>query len=358
MEGKKTILLTGGGTLGPVTPLLALAETWKRMHPSTQFLWVGTPDGPERALVERANIPFHPFASPKFSRHQLWKLPWIPFALLGSVIRARQLLEDLKPDMIFSAGGYVSVPFAWVGKMEQIPVWIHQLDLLPLLANKLMAPFARQISVTWEASMQNFPLSKTSYAGSLVRPELLRGDKRKFEAAHGLRAHLPTVLVMGGGTGAQSLNEAVEVIREDVLTKANIIHLVGRGKMTAALEKPAKGYVASELLDEKLADAFATADVVVARAGMGTLMELAALGKPTILVPIADSEHQVANAKAAEEKEAAVVLINPTPQLLRQNIYHLLENGVGRGRLSHAIKNLFETNAASRIIQKAVEILS
>ncbi len=352
MNNSPHILLTGGGTLGPVTPLLGIIDAWKVVDHNAKFSWIGTPSGPERAIIERLRIPFFELNAPKFDRSRPWTWPLIPFQMIGSLVKAWNYLEELSPDLVFSAGGYVSVPLVWTAAIKKIPTWIHQLDVEPLLANKLMAPLATRISVTWEQSLKDWPLSKAVLVGGLVRESIRRGSREWFAREKGLDLAKPTLLVIGGGTGAQSINEAMEVIADELLREMNVIHLTGRGKMSEVLQKKGKGYQVFELLDADLPHAYAAADLVVARAGMGTIIELVALGKPMILLPIPGSA-QIANANALSTLGAAQVLISPTPQMLNQAIRHLMRDVPARQKLSMLARKAFQTNAASQIVREA-----
>lgn len=350
------ILFTGGGTLGPVTPLLAVATEWKKRDPQAKFTWIGTPDGPERLLVENAKIPFVAFSAPKFHRGAWWTWPIIPFAFLVSSVRAWRTLRDLEPSMVLSAGAYVSVPLVWMAKLLRIPSWIHQLDIVPGLANKLMAPVAKRISVTWEENVASFGANKTLVVGAMIRPFLRLGDAATARELFVLRKDLPTVLVIGGGTGASRLNESFSIIGAELVRHANVIHITGRGKMLTALETIGDGYVAREFVGEGMADIYAAADVVVCRAGMGTIAELVALGKPAILLPL--EGHQEANAKALEDRGAAEVLKHLTPQTLLQAVLRYVEHPERREALASKVRSVFPTNGDERIVHEAIRLLA
>ena len=206
------IMMTGGGTLGPVTPLLAIAEAWKDVEPDVHITWVGTPNGPEKQLIESRGIPFTELSAPKLSRHAFWLWPFIAPHFIYSCIRAVGLLNSRRPDIIFTAGGFTSVPIIWMGAIMGILTWVHQLDVKVGLANRLMAPFAKKVSATWESSMKAFPWSKASVYGGIVRDELLVGNGKRFLEQYGLRFDRPILFVTGGGTGAQSINEAMRAI--------------------------------------------------------------------------------------------------------------------------------------------------
>lgn len=349
--------MTGGGTLGPVTPLLAVATEWRKREPEVKISWVGTPAGPEKVLVQSAKIDFWSLAAPKFDRTRIWKLPAVPFLMLWSCVKAFQLLGELQPDLVMSAGAYVSVPVVWMAKLRGIPVWVHQLDVVPGLANKLMAKVATKISVTWSESLPSFPAAKTEVVGAMARKFVKAGEQQMARERYGFDANKPTVLAMGGGTGAASLNEMMAIIAPELLKKANVLHLTGRGKMLGSLAEVGEHYVAVEFLNEGMADAYAVADVVVARAGMGTIAELAALGKPSVLVPIPES-HQLANAKALTDRQAAVAVTYLTPQTLMQAIERLLNDEKQRQELAHNIRSVFALNADERIVHECLALLA
>ncbi len=349
------ILLTGGGTLGPVTPLLAIAMEWRKRDPLVEFTWIGTPDGPEKMLVEAARIPFIAFKSPKLDYYRKWKWPWLPFAMLISCVKAMNILREVEPIMVLSAGAFVSVPFVWMAKLLKIPSWIHQLDVVPGLANKLMAPMAKRISVTWEENLSYYGSQKTLVVGAMIRPFLRLGDATMARELFGLNKNKPTVLVIGGGTGASKLNETMGVIGAELIRHANVIHVTGRGKMLTSLETIGNGYVVREFVGEGMADMYAVADVVVCRAGMGTIAELVALSKTAILLPLPG--HQEINAKALSDRSAAEVLKQFTPQTLMQFILRLVEHPERRAALSTKIRSVFPTNGDERIVHEAMRIL-
>lgn len=326
------IMLTGGGSLGPVTPLMAVAEVWRKEDVRAEFVWIGTPGGPERTVVEAAGIPFHPLFVPKLDRYAPGKWVFIPFRLLWSMKMALHLIQRERPDVVLTAGGYVSVPLIWAAALYGIPTWVHQQDVRPGLANKLMAPFATKISVAWTRSLPAFDKKKTIHIGNPVRDSVLHGSRERGAEQFGFDPSRPTVLVFGGGTGAAWINHAIAQIVPELCVSVNVLHITGRGKQTSV--EPRTGYFATELLATEMPDALALADVVVCRAGMGTISELSALAKPAIVIPIPDS-HQEDNAAALDELAAAMVIrqAQTTPQMLLQTILSLLENPEDRRKL-------------------------
>jgi UDP-N-acetylglucosamine--N-acetylmuramyl-(pentapeptide) pyrophosphoryl-undecaprenol N-acetylglucosamine transferase len=206
------VLMTGGGTMGPVTPLLAIAEEWRAQDPTIHVSWIGTPQGPERDVVQRRGYTFTSARVPKLDRTRPWKLPLVPFAFLAALYGAWKYLRTERPDWILSAGGFVSVPYVMMGRVMGIRSWVHQLDIQPLLANKLMAPFTSKISVTWPESAAAFATEKTVVVGAVVRQEIWHGRGALAKERFGLREGMPTVLILGGGTGALAINEAAAAV--------------------------------------------------------------------------------------------------------------------------------------------------
>lgn len=347
----KRILMTGGGTLGPVTPLLAIVDEWQGQE-LVEVSWIGTRKGAERALVESMQIPFSSIVSAKFDRDKWWSWWLIPIQLMIGCIQSFIELKKNNPYIVFTAGGYVSVPVVVMAWLTRIPVWVHQLDIIPGLANRIMAPFAKQITVTWPDSLEHFSKKKSTVVGGVMRHALLYGDDMQARERYGLKKDKPVVLVMGGGTGALSINQTMEAIAQDLLQDMQVIHLVGKGKLTQKLEEMGEGYVALEFLGLGMRDAFAMADLVVARAGMGTIIELCALKKPTILIPLHNTD-QLGNAKMVQERGAAEVLWEVNPQILKQAIQKLMSNEERRKRLSYRISALFSAFGAKDIVRMA-----
>jgi UDP-N-acetylglucosamine--N-acetylmuramyl-(pentapeptide) pyrophosphoryl-undecaprenol N-acetylglucosamine transferase len=258
-------------------------------------------------------------------------------------------LRTDRPDWIISAGGFVSVPYVMAGRALGIKSWVHQLDIKPLLANKLMAPFATQISVTWPESASGFRTGKTIVVGALVREEIRHGRPGLARERFALREGMPTILIIGGGTGALALNEAAAKVATELAGVVNVIHLTGKGKRPAELREPPTGYAVAEYLDSALADAYALADVVVGRAGMGTMMELVALGKPAIFLPLPG--HQEANAARAVAGGAAITLPVLTPQTLFQAIRHIALDDDRAKTMGNAMRALVPTDGPAEIIK-------
>ena len=350
-EKSPHILLTGGGTLGPVTPLLAIYDEWKKQHVGVRFSWIGTFTGPEQDfLASYKDIHFYKLFAPKLSRHKKWQWPFLPFLLIISCVWAFVILRKLRPSIIYTVGGYVSVPIFLVARLIGIPTWVHQLDVEPGIANKMMAKFATRVTATFSESAQRM---RAIYLGGMVRHML--GNMDRAQDYFNLDPHKPTILMIGGGTGATQLNDAMIAIKDDLLTSVNIIHSFGRGKMPSQI-KSKPGYYATELLTTDLADAYATADLVVARGGLGTLLEAVWWKKPMIVIPI-EGSHQEKNAQIVEEAVAGVVLRNMKPQMLLEAIRKVFERRLEREAMMHNMGDLIPLGAEEKIVEESQKIM-
>lgn len=306
---KRKLLCTGGGTLGPVTPLLAMVQAARRLDSGVEVCWIGTPDGPERALIEAEGIRFFPLPVAKLPRYP--SLQWLAFP--WNWYRARReagrLLDQIRPDVVVTAGGFTAVPVIFAARKRRIPAAMHQLDLKPGLANRRVAPYCQSITTSFEYERPPFA---TELADERIpTPTRFRLEDLPTRTAaarvFGLDPRRPIVLVFGGGTGAQALNTCLEQTQDEWLKMTQIIHLTGKGKHTAGL-KEKKGYVIREFLQAEMVDAYAAADLVISRAGFATLAEMtAALAKPTIVVPLPGTEQEL-NAQAFEEHGGLIVI--------------------------------------------------
>lgn len=351
---KKTILLSGGGTLGPVTPLLALVEVWRKGDAEIDFVFVGTPSGPERELVEAVGIPFYTLSTPKLSRHQKWQWPFLPPLLALSFARSLSLLRSIRPDAHITAGGYTSVPLAFAGKLLGIPLFVHQLDQGVGLANKLMAPLAKRITVTFEESLAGFGAEKALVVGAVVRPSIKEGDVERARKRFGLLDR-KTILVLGGGTGSIEINTALSPLLPELTKSYNVLHITGKGKGESAPFE-GEGYRAVEFLGAEIADAYALADIVVARAGMGTILELSALRKASVFIPLRGTT-QVANATKLRDAGACEMLLHVNPQILKQAILRLLEDPARTLSTQTSIARAFPPNGAETLVKLVNETL-
>ncbi len=349
------ILLVGGGTGGSVTPLLAVASTIITDYPLTQFLFVGSAKGPERVLVESAGLRFTTVSSGKVRRYPSAQNLLDIFRLLAGIFQAGRIIQAFHPDVVVSAGSYVAVPVIWSAWLRRIPVHIHQQDIIPGLANRSTAICASTITVAFEKSLGDFPKGKTTWIGNPVRPELFAGQPQRGRERFELRDDLPVILAFGGGTGALHLNQLVAETGLHLLDTCQIVHITGGRQDAFQLKHP--NYHAVEFLTEAMADAYAVADVVVCRAGLSTLSEIAALGKPAIIIPLPES-HQEANAELFKENGAAIVLSERglTHERLGAELKSLANDAKQRERLSAQIRNLSRPDASARLAEAVAEL--
>jgi len=320
------------------------------------MLYVGTRTGPETLLAARQGIPYVAVTAGKLRRY--WSVQNLtdPLRVARGLAESLALVRRFRPDIAFGAGGFASVPPLVAAALLRVPVLIHQQDVVPGLANRLLAPLAQRITVALPQTVARFPTGRTFLRGNPVRASVLSGDPEQGFRRLGLVPTIPLLLVTGGGTGALALNRVVAAAAPDLVRFCQILHLTGRGRGVAVPELGPR-YRQREFLVEEMPDALAAASLVLSRAGMSTLSELAALGKPTVVVPMPRS-HQEANAVAFAEQHAALVFDQPslTPARLVQTVRELLEHGARRERLARAIARVMPRDAAGRLVDDLSEL--
>lgn len=348
--------------MGSVTPLLAVAEELKKTRPEAEFLWLGTKSGPEKKVVEAYSIPFAAIPAGKLRRYFSWKNFVDPFFILAGFFKSFWLIFKFKPKMILSAGGFVAVPAVWAGWILRVPSLIHQEDVRPGLANKLSARFAKIITVTFSESLKYFP--RAVVTGNPVRQEIFSGMKDRAIDFFKLEKDPPTLLILGGGTGALELNKLVIDAATELLEFCQIIHLTG-GRfddktftISELLKAENPRYHAFDFLVTEFKDAYAAADLVISRAGLGTLTELAVLGKPTVLIPIPKS-HQEDNAWYFKKNNAVYLWDQTqlTPENFVGGVRELINNKVELENLSRNIKGAMKSDAAQMIAEEVLKII-
>jgi len=362
MANKNKIILTGGGTLGSVMPLIALyQELIKQGNPTDNFLWVGTQTGPEKDFIDKYQLKFQAINSGKLRRYFSWQNILDFLYLIIGFIESLVIILDFKPNLIISAGGFVSVPLVWAARLGGKKIIIHQQDLRPGLANKLMAPAANKITVTFEKSLNDFDKSKAVWTGNPLREEITKTNDRRPITDDFKKFNLvedkPVLLVLGGGTGAMSLNKIIIDSLPELLNYCQIIHLTGKGKLIP--RENFSGYRAYQFLNEELPLVMKLANVVISRAGMSALTELSYLGKPTVVIPIPNS-HQEDNAEYFAEREAAIYLKQKdlTKHKLIDVIKDLFENKEKRERLGNNFRDSIKQGANEGYINEIKVLLA
>jgi UDP-N-acetylglucosamine:LPS N-acetylglucosamine transferase len=357
MENKlKKIILAGGGTAGSVSPLLAIFEDLKSSS-DFEFLFVGTKNGIEKQMVKDAAIPYRVIMAGKLRRYFDWHNFFDIIKIKIAFWQSFFLILKFKPDLIISAGSFVAVPVVWVGWLLRVPIIVHQMDIRPGLANKVMAPFAKIITVTFEKSLNDYG-KKAVFTGNPLRFSIsdLRFSKEEVLKKFSLKNSLPVIFVYGGGTGAEGINKLVDDSFDNLIAFCQIIHSSGKGKMIA---KRHENYHPYEFLNaEEMAAALHIADVIVSRAGLGAMTEISAAAKPAIIIPLPDS-HQEDNAALLVEKNAAVVLNQKilTADEFAVNIRELLKNEELKSKLSLNVNGLMKEGANQEMRKLILRIL-
>lgn len=304
----KKIVLTGGGTAGHVTPNLALLPSLKER--GYEIHYIGSYNGIERKLIESAEIPYDGISSGKLRRYFDVKNFSDPFRVIKGYTEARRLIKKYRPDVVFSKGGFVSVPVVLAAKHYKVPTIIHESDMTPGLANKLCIPSAAKVCCNFPETLKYLPEDKSVLSGSPIRKELLEGDRLTGLQYTGLSAAKPIIMVIGGSLGAVAINNAVRSLLPKLLKTYQVIHICGKGNLDENLIGKV-GYVQYEYVDAPLRHLFAAADLILSRAGANSICEILALRKPHVLIPLsaaASRGDQILNARSFEKQGFSSVL--------------------------------------------------
>ncbi len=303
----KKIVLTGGGTAGHVIPNIALLP---RLLENYDVSYIGSYKGIEKELIEAVNIPYYGISSGKLRRYLDLKNISDPFKVGKGLWQSIRLLRKIKPDLVFSKGGFVSVPVILAAKFCRIPVIIHESDITPGLANKIAIPTAKKICCSFPETLDFLPKEKAVLTGSPIRSELLSGNPEYARAYCHFDSSRPVLLIIGGSSGSKAINDAIRAQLFGLLKDFQIIHLCGRGNLDESLVNTS-GYAQFEYVSQQLKDMFALADLVISRAGANAICELLALHKPNILIPLsakASRGDQILNAKSFEKQGFSYVI--------------------------------------------------
>lgn len=351
----KTIVLTGGGSAGHVTPHLALLP--HLLEKGYDVHYIGTQDGIEHGMISAyEQVTYHVVRSGKLRRYFSVQNFTDPFRVLAGVGDAVKLMRQIRPDVVFSKGGFVSVPVVMAGAMCHVPVLCHESDITPGLANKICARFARRIATVFPECARALG-SKAVVAGTPLRPELFCGSREKGLKMAGFTPDKPVLLMTGGSQGAQSVNRVLRDALPLLLPRMQVLHLCGKGNLDASLER-LSGYYQAEFLSSELPDAFACADMVLSRAGSNSLCELQALCLPMLLVPYpkgASRGDQILNAESFRERGLAHVLPQEslTVDTLNEALTALQTDGA---RLTEALKKAPPADGTQKILDLIEEI--
>lgn len=321
----KKIVLTGGGTAGHVTPNIALLPRLKEL--GYEVSYIGSYDGIEKKLITDFDIPYYGIATGKLRRYLDVKNLTDPFRVIKGFGEARKYLKKINPDIVFSKGGFVSVPVVRAAATLHIPCIIHESDMTPGLANKMCIPVAQKVCCNFPETVTMLPKDKAVLTGSPIREELTKGDKIAALDMCNFTANKPVIMVIGGSLGAASVNQAVRDALPRLLQDFQVVHICGKDKIDNMLLHT-EGYVQFEYVKAELKDLFAMADVVISRAGANSICELLALKKPNLLVPLSASSSrgdQILNAKSFESQGYSMVIGDDdlSPDLLVEKVTEL-----------------------------------
>ncbi|MFD2924452.1 undecaprenyldiphospho-muramoylpentapeptide beta-N-acetylglucosaminyltransferase [Halobacillus naozhouensis] len=326
MLNQKRILFTGGGTAGHVIVNLALIPEFQKQGYEVDY--IGSYNGIEKQLISSLEgVTYHGISTGKLRRYMSKENVKDPFKVMKGLMQSLRIIRKRKPQVIFSKGGFVSVPVVAAAKLNRVPAIIHESDYTPGLANKLSFPFAKKVLATFPETMQHLPEGKGQYIGAVVREELFTGDKGKGLAFSGLTPTKPVVLVMGGSTGSKKINDAIRNNLSELLKMVQIIHICGHGQKDESIQQT--GYVQFEYVNDELKDLFAASDFIISRAGSNAIFEFLALKKPMLLIPLsrkASRGDQILNAdsfvkqgyahKLEEEDLTSESLLNELKRLM------------------------------------------
>lgn len=304
----KKIILTGGGTAGHVTPNIALLPELKER--GYEIHYIGSKDGIEKKLIEALSIPYYPISSGKLRRYFDWKNFTDPFRVLKGFSDAKKLIKQIRPDVIFSKGGFVTVPVVKAAKQCHVPAIIHESDMTPGLANRLCIKSAYKVCCNFPETVSCLLDGKAVLSGSPIREELFKGSAENGRRFCGFTNDKPVLLIIGGSLGSRAINQAVRSLLPELLKTWQIIHLCGKGNLDESLND-CSGYKQFEYIQKELPDLFAASDIVISRAGANAICELLALKKPAILIPLsaaASRGDQILNAKSFEKQGFSYLL--------------------------------------------------
>ena len=352
---KKKIVFTGGGTAGHVTPNIAIINELD--HNQWDIHYIGSKKGIEKELIEKIKVPYYQISSGKLRRYVDMENIKDIFRVLKGCFEARRRLKKLKPQVVFSKGGFVSVPVIVAAKTLGIPTFIHESDLTPGLANKISQRFATKIFTSFEETKEYFPKDKTMVIGSPIRKEILSGSDIKGRKFLGFNDYLPILTIMGGSLGAKRINETVRGSLKALMTKYQIVHLCGKGNLDVTL-KEVKGYKQYEYVNDELADILATTNIVVTRGGSNAIFEFLALKIPMLIIPLSKKQSrgdQIMNAKSFEDRGYSLTLEEET--LSGKSLLASLETlEKNKGKIVSAMENSIQGDALKIIVEEINKI--
>lgn len=354
----KKIVLTGGGTAGHVTANIALLPRLRQE--GFEVYYIGSYDGIEKKMMEREHVPYTGIATGKLRRYFDFKNFSDPFRVLKGFGEAEKTLKELRPDIVFSKGGFVAVPVVWAAHRLHIPVVTHESDMTPGLANKLCLRAASRICCNFPETLKNLPEGKAVLTGSPIREKLLQGTREEGLAMTGFGGNKPVLMAIGGSLGSVAINTALRALLPRLLPQYDVIHVCGKGNLDAGLADTA-GYRQYEFLSDGLRNLYALSDVVISRAGANVICELLALQKPNILIPLPLDQSrgdQILNAASFEKQGFSFVLdqhkLEQDGELLYDAIQQVYEK---RADYIRAMESSSQGSGVDRVMTVLHEVL-
>lgn len=349
----KKIVLTGGGTAGHVNPNIALLPGL--CESGFEVSYIGSKNGIEKELISKTGIPYFSISTGKLRRYFSPQNITDIFRVLKGISESRKILKKLSPDIIFSKGGFVSVPVVLAASRLHIPIIIHESDSTPGLANRISFKFSKKICASFPETMSLLPKNKAVLTGSPIRNSLLSGDKETGLNFCGFSGNKPVITIMGGSIGAVAINNAIRESLSEILEKFDIVHLCGKGNIDHSLADT-KGYAQFEYVNEELNDIFAATDLMISRAGANAIFEILYLKIPNILIPLPTSGSrgdQLLNAKSFEKSGYSAVLLQDeiTKTTLINKIETVMES---KDTYIRAMEKSNQNNAVQSIIDLIV----
>ncbi len=355
----KRIILTGGGTAGHVTPNLALIP--KLQKEGWDVHYIGTHGGIEKGLIQGEGIPYYGISSGKFRRYFDTKNFTDPLQVLKGMREAKELIAKLKPNIVFSKGGFVTVPVVIGSKLNGVPVVIHESDMTPGLANKIAIPFATKVCVNFPETLKHVPRGKGVLTGSPIRSEIFEGSRDVGLELCEFFHHKPVAMIIGGSIGSIKVNSYIRKALPVLLQTFQVVHICGKGNIDAKLIG-VRGYKQFEYISADLPHVFAVTDIVISRAGANTLSELLALRKPNLLIPLsgkASRGDQILNARSFEKQGYSKMILEEsmTEKTIVQGALEVYQNRaqyIAKMESSHIKSGIEEVMKLIRTTNKKV----
>ena len=351
----KKIVLTGGGTLGHVTPHLALIPHLQAA--GYEIHYIGTENGMEAPKMRSVpGVIYHAVKGGKLRRYHSWQNFIDPFRVMAGAVQSARLMGKIRPNVVFSKGGFVAVPVVFGAWLHRIPVLCHESDLTPGLANRLCRPFAKKFATTFPECAEALG-KKAEMTGTPLRPELLEGSRVRGLALFGFEGKKPVLLMMGGSSGAQRVNLALREALPRLTGNFDVAHICGQGNLEASLEGT-PGYAQREFLDAELPDALAATDLVLSRAGANALCEFQHLGRPMLLIPYpkgASRGDQILNAESLRKRGLCHVL-QQEDMTADTLVEALMDTWQDRENLEKALREAPPADGTKRVLEMIAEI--